>query len=53
MTSTTDLLEEAESLLAEAQDQSELGTSLMIAERRQAVRELIERMEQIEERDNA
>lgn len=53
MTSTLELLEEAEALLSEAQGQSELGTSLMIAERREAVRDLIERMQRIEERDNA
>jgi hypothetical protein len=53
MDSTLSALQDAEESLAEARDGAPLGTSIMIAERESAVRELINRIQRIQDADGS
>jgi hypothetical protein len=53
MDSTLDSLKDAEASLTEARDGAPLGTSIMIAERESAIRELINRIQRIQNADGS
>jgi hypothetical protein len=53
MDSTLDSLKDAEASLTEARNDAPLGTSIMIAERESAIRELINRIQRIQNADGS